>query len=156
VHRGGAGGDKKEVQELQPLEGGTMSSVKELLTKTDEERQAFGRALGNLRERISDLSERQRSHRVSRQLEKKKPVRERDFSTMCGKDTDIALEITVLLRAMRRLKGLPMTTIQRKICRCCGTVLSEREVEIHALPKNKPLRITVLEKMAQELINSAR
>lgn len=46
-----------------------------------------------------------------------------------------ALKITVILRLMLEIRGLPLTTIQQKKCRCCGHVISERTVDVHALPK---------------------
>lgn len=120
-----------------------MSSIKMELEQNELKRMAFHAALARLREHNALLNEIQRKYVVDKTLEKKKPVGERNSSVMSGKSWVTALEITITLRAMRKLKGLPMTTIQRKICRCCGHIISEREVEVHALPKTPGQQLTL-------------
>lgn len=110
--------------------------LKEILTADDLRRQQFHNRLDALRMRNKDLSDHQRRDRLAKDEEKKKPVRERRVVNMLGKDPARAIEITVLLILMRRIKGLALEYVPEFKCRCCGHKKFGKVRPIHALPKD--------------------
>ena len=89
-----------------------------------EKRERFHQKLSMLRRRNKELGELQRVARVEK----------------IGKNIGRARQITVLLRLMRRIKGMPLTYNTPEL-RChnpkCSAVLRNSEVrEIHMLPKD--------------------
>ena len=112
--------------------------LKEKLAAEDEKRQRWHRELTRLRERNKELSGKQRLDQIDKGLEKQKPLSMRNLFKMLGKSQAVALEITVLLNLIRKMKGLPLMYRPRHKCQCCGHVTIDEEPRpVHALPEHK-------------------
>ena len=120
--------------------------LKEILTADDQKRQQFHNRLGALRMRNNMLSREQLELR-----KKRKPSK-----GAVNKSLAKALEITVLLRLMRKLKGMPMTYMmpERK-CKCGAILRKAQEREIHALPKDETGRLNG-ERIEYEIVTELR
>jgi hypothetical protein len=101
-----------------------MPEVKEIIS--DAHRVRFRDRYGSLRMRNKLLSDEQTHLRKQR-----KPSR-----GLINKDPDKALEITVLLRLMKKMKGQSLK--YRPPCRLCGHIdEATPERDIHALPTDE-------------------
>jgi hypothetical protein len=115
--------------------------LKELLTEEDAKRERFHKKLTMLRERNIELSEKQAELRKQR-----KPSR-----GLVNKDRRTAIEITVLLRLMRKVKRLSLK--YQPPCRLCGHIDGKTpEREIHALPKD-PTEKILAERTEYEIVH---
>jgi len=115
----------------------SQDAVKEMLTRDDATRQRFHEKLTALREQNKKLAELQRRARIDKDLEKKKPWRERDAAKMAGKDPARALGITVILNLMLRIRKKPRKYWRDSKCRCCGQAKARSLVTTHRYPQDE-------------------
>ena len=102
-----------------------MSEVKEIIS--DAHRVRFRDRYGSLRMRNKLLSDEQTHLRKQR-----KPSR-----GLINKDPDKALEITVLLRLMKKMKKQSLKYWRVKRCRACGHEQERMFDDIHRLPTDE-------------------
>jgi len=116
--------------------------VKEMIAADDLRRQQFHNRLGALRMRNNILSNEQMELRKQRKPSK----------GWVNKSLSKALEITVLLRLMRKMKNMPLTYMMPERKCKCGAVLREaQERDIHALPKDETGRLNA-ERIEYEIV----